>query len=196
MCKRRMITLLRRDSASEQVFAVFSENTWWFTRRKGWARRERVSLAKFIFNRKRPCFQWAGKINTNPNKEHTCECVLSGTLGRRVHNEACVWRAERKLSLAGTTPWGGCWPKEGAGSQREKNRKNLLVLAILGFSLLCEHPWALLTWWWIAPPQNAVWVLMEGPGDPARKSCRKMPWMLQENQQPAIHSGWRFQLRF
>ena len=51
---------------------------------------ERVSLAKFIFNRKRPCFQWAGKINTNPNKEHTCECVLSGTLGRRVHNEAGV----------------------------------------------------------------------------------------------------------
>lgn len=91
-----------------------------------------VHFQKSILNRKRPCFQWAGKINTNPNKQHIYKFALVGPPERRAHNQACVWRAKRKLSLAGTTHW--ALGKGGEHfSDRGKNRKNLLVLAILVF---------------------------------------------------------------
>ena len=95
-----------------------------------------VSLPKFILNRKRPCFQWARKINTNQNKQHIYKSAPMGTMRRRAHNQACVWRAKRKLSLAGTRH--RVWGKGGEYfSDRGKNRKNLLALAILIFFFSC-----------------------------------------------------------
>lgn len=57
-----------------------------------------------------------------------------GDMGSMAHNEACVGGAGGKLSLAGTAP-----RSLGKGGERfsggGKNRKNLLVLAILVFFL-------------------------------------------------------------
>lgn len=95
---------------------------------------KRLCSQNFFSIAKGAAFQWVGKINTNPNKQHKDECMLPGTWGSMAHNEVCVGGAGRKLSLAGTMP--RSLGKRGERfSDGGKNRKNLLVLAILLFFL-------------------------------------------------------------
>lgn len=160
-------------------------------------KRKSVSLPKFILNRKRPCFQWAGKINTNPNKQHIYKFAPRGTLGRRAHNQACVWRAKRKLSLAGTTH-----RALGKGgdyfSDRGKNRKNLLVLAILIFFIFSScyvntHGFPNTV---VMCPTAECCVGV----DEERGSLVIQPWTFAEDTldvtKEQAHFGWRFKLRF
>lgn len=94
-------------------------------------------------------FQWAGKINTNPNEQHKDECMLPGTGGGTAHNDVCVRGAGRKLSLAG--PRLGRWGKEGSVSQMEgRIGRTCLFWQFVSFSCappVVQTPADFLTWW-------------------------------------------------
>lgn len=79
---------------------------------------KRVLLLKFLLNRKRCCFSMAGKINTNPNKQHKDECVLLGTWGAWLtmrpvsgeQGESFLWRGQHL----------GRWGRRGAFFRRRE----------------------------------------------------------------------------
>lgn len=95
---------------------------------------KRVLLPKFLLNRERCYFLMGWENKYKPKQTAQRWMCAPGDVGSVAHNEACVGGAGRKLSLAGTAP-----QSLGKGGERfsdgGKNRKNLLVLAILVFFL-------------------------------------------------------------
>lgn len=162
---------------------------------------KRVLLLKFLLNRKRCCFSMGWENKYKPKQTAQRWMCAPGDMGSMAHNEACVGGAGGKLSLAGTAP-----RSLGKGGERfsggGKNRKNLLVLAILVF-FLCSSC-SMNTRWFPnmvvkcpppSTPGDAAWVQTKGGG------LATQPWTFEEDASDAIgeqatHFGWRFKLRF
>lgn len=190
-----LLLMCKKTTVKEQVATVLSANG---LLKEGLGSKRSVSLSQFILNRKRPCFHWAGIINTNQNKQHIYKSAPMGMLGRRAHNQGCVYRARRKLSLAGTRHQ-ALGKGEDYFSDGGKNRKNLLVLAILVFFFFSSC--YVNTHWFpnmvVMCPTAEHCVGVDGE----RGSLVIQPWTFAEDtmdatKERATHFGQRFKLRF